>query len=168
MRIERRQGHLFLLNPDGSVLMCDTPDEVDKYLPFIEQARGRVLLTGFGLGYMLKALLAKPEVEWVTVVEWNVELVASALYTYAGERCSFVYGDAYTWEPRGRYDMAFHSVWVHWDLFTVYEMARIMDHYQTHVDYQECDWEPQVLSWILEQPEGDIKRELMEAGTWAA
>lgn len=158
-------GYDVILGPDGSILATSRRDEVDKYLPFVEQARGRVLLTGLGLGVLLKWLLRLPSVEHVTVVEILPELVADGLVAFAGERCEFVLADAYTWTPRTRFDMAYHSVWHLWDLDTILEMAAIMDHYQPFCDYQECDWEPQVLEWITLQP-ADVRRRYEVAGTW--
>jgi len=43
-------------------MMTDTPAEVGDHIYFIHRATGRCLLNGLGLGVVLKAILAKPEV----------------------------------------------------------------------------------------------------------
>jgi len=57
------------LTRNGQVIMSDTPNEIQDHLEFIRRAKGHVLINGLGLGVALKAILDKPEVEFITVIE---------------------------------------------------------------------------------------------------
>jgi hypothetical protein len=64
------------LTRGGVIVMSDTPDEIADHQPAIRAARGHVLINGLGLGYVLGAVLGKPDVERVTVVEIDEDVIA--------------------------------------------------------------------------------------------
>src|SRR5678815_2245408 len=51
------------------VVMSDTPAEAHENNRFYEMATGKVLINGLGLGFVLQAILNKPDVTHVTVIE---------------------------------------------------------------------------------------------------
>src|SRR6185295_15069938 len=55
-------------DPPGEVVMEDTPFELQTHLGFVMHARGRVLVTGLGLGCVIRGLLANPSVEHITCI----------------------------------------------------------------------------------------------------
>lgn len=96
--------------------MSDTPDEISDHLDFIFQAHGNVLVHGLGLGMGVAAVLAKPEVRSVLVVEIAKEvinLVAPHLQAKYGSKLSVLHGDALIWPiPKGaKWDVAWHDIW---------------------------------------------------------
>jgi hypothetical protein len=69
---------------DGWVpIMSDTPSEIHEHDEAIENAHGRVLITGLGLGVLVSALLAKPEVEHITVVEIDRDVIGLTGHYYS-------------------------------------------------------------------------------------
>ncbi len=62
-------GPVVVLRHNGNVVMSDTRDERRDHSWIVRQAKGDCLITGLGLGVVLHALLLKPEVTSVTVVE---------------------------------------------------------------------------------------------------
>lgn len=105
------------LSIEKLMVMSDEAKEIQDHLPFIAKARGRVLLTGLGIGMCLQALLRKPEVEHVTVVELSADVLALVgphyLEMFGCDRLSLVNANAYTWKPPAgtRFDYAWHDVW---------------------------------------------------------
>lgn len=115
------------LTRGGALVMSDTPDEVRDHLEPILKARGRVLVVGLGLGMVAQAVLRKPEVQHLTVVEKSpdvIRLVAPWLRErFEGPvvdgaplfpgRVEIVEADALTWRPPkgARWDVAWFDIW---------------------------------------------------------
>src|SRR5689334_19270852 len=56
-------------DPPGEVVMEDTPFELQTHLGFVMRAHGRVLVTGLGLGCVVRGLLANKNVKDVVCIE---------------------------------------------------------------------------------------------------
>ena len=96
----------------GVTWMSFLPHEINTMRPFVNKARGRVLVYGLGLGYVAGLLAAKPEVAEVTVVELDHDIIH--LYeevlrplTPNQEKIHIEEADAFAYEPKGHYDIAF-------------------------------------------------------------
>lgn len=99
--------------PPGVVVMEDTPLELRTHLEFMLKACGRVLVTGLGLGCVVRGLLANPAVTHVTCIEnssdvlWLVEP-----YMPKTDRLTIIYADALKWtETMPEFDYAWHDLW---------------------------------------------------------
>ncbi|WQY99782.1 spermidine synthase [Microbacterium phage MO526] len=104
------------LDVDGQLWMSDTDDEMrDHAEAYWEMSRrgGRVLIHGLGLGMVVKAALALPNVEHVDVVEIDPRVIAAVGPHYEGERCSIHLGDALTldWPAGTRWSVVWHDIW---------------------------------------------------------
>lgn len=108
--------------PDGDPLyvpiMSDTPSEIREHeLAF--DAVGDVLITGLGLGCIVSALLTKPEVRSITVVEIDKDVIALTGPYYENEpRVEIVNMDALDaadkFAAEGRwFDYGWHDIWSH-------------------------------------------------------
>lgn len=98
----------------GEIVMEDTPRELRRHLPIILAARGRVLVTGLGLGCVVRGLLTRPEVEHIDVVEIDPNIMRWVGPSLLGEsRVSLHLGDAESieWPEGRRWDFAWHDVW---------------------------------------------------------
>jgi len=98
----------------GECVMSDDPRELRKHLPIVLAARGRVLVTGLGLGCVVRGLLARPQVEHVDVVELDDDVSTMVWPTFVGNpRVTLHRGDAltYTWPAGTRWDFAWHDIW---------------------------------------------------------
>lgn len=144
--VRRRCGNLgevTVLTHHGSV-MADTEQELEWHMPFIREARGRVLIGGLGLGLVTKAVLNKPEVMYATVVEKSaevIEMVAPSLTVAYGSRYRGEQGDIFDWEPlRGQaWDCAWFDIWNHRNLVTDEEVTRLFQKYRRYVSgYMSC------------------------------
>lgn len=98
----------------GEVVMEDTLPELRRHLPILMRARGRVLVSGLGLGCVVRGLLAKPEVEHVDVVEIDLDVILATGGEFADDpRVRIRHGDALLcrWPADARWDFAWHDVW---------------------------------------------------------
>lgn len=102
--------------PLGEVVMEDSLRELRKHLPIWLAARGRILITGLGLGCVVRGLLASPDVERIDVVEIDGDILNAVGPEFAGDpRVVLHHGDALTIEldPALAWDFAWHDIWTH-------------------------------------------------------
>lgn len=115
----------------GEVVMDDSRRELRRHLPIWLMARGRVLVTGLGLGCVVRGLLASPAVEHVDVVEIDAGILdVIGPEFYGNPRVSLHHGDALTvqWDRGTRWDFAWHDLWAEGGLQALH--ARVLVHYQ--------------------------------------
>jgi hypothetical protein len=100
----------------NSVVMSDTPDEIRDHWEPIHYSSGNVLIAGLGLGVVLQAILNKPTVENVTVIEKSADVIKLVGRHYSerfGGRVKIINDDILTWKPeRGtHYKVAWFDIW---------------------------------------------------------
>lgn len=100
---------------DGDVMMSDAPCEQLGSLPALQKARGCVLIAGLGLGMLPRALLEKPEVSRVTVIEKDADVIGLVHPHLPRRRLRVVHADAFEWLPRERerFDTIWLDIWPH-------------------------------------------------------
>jgi hypothetical protein len=100
-------------DPPGEVVMEDTPFELRTHLGFIMQARGKVLVTGLGLGCVIRGLLANPNVHQVVCVENSKDVLKLVGPHMPMERLTIVEADALEWTAKNKetFDYAWHDLW---------------------------------------------------------
>jgi hypothetical protein len=103
--------------PPGEVVMEDTPFELRTHLNFALRARGQVLVTGLGLGCVVRGLLANPNVTHVTCIEKSPDVLALVAPYMPKERLTIVQADALDWTKQTdqHFDCAWHDLWTNKD-----------------------------------------------------
>lgn len=94
----------------GECVMNDFDYELRKHLEFICKARGRVLVTGLGLGCVVRGLLAAGRVDHIDVIERSPEVIEMCGASVADPRVTIRQADAREFKPSGRYDFAWHDL----------------------------------------------------------
>jgi spermidine synthase len=107
-------GRYARLNVLGELMMTDTLMEWETSYPFIEAARGNVLVAGLGLGMALVPVLQKQEVTSVTVVEKNqdvIDLVEKHLPNQ--DKLQALRADIFEWTPpaKVKFDTIYFDIW---------------------------------------------------------
>lgn len=128
-------------------MMSDTPAEIGDHLEFMDRATGRCLLNGLGLGVVLKAILAKPGVTQVDVVEIEQDVINLVWPTYKdGARVTLYHADAYTiqWPKDIRWDCAWHDIWPSLCTDNLPEITKLKHKYAHRVKYQKA-WAEELL-----------------------
>lgn len=155
-------GHYTGIEINGFMYASDEAKEIVDYLPFLRRAQGRVLLTGLGLGLCLQALLRKPEVEHVTVIEIESDVLAIVAPYYRDRfddtRMSLIHADAFTWQPPTgtRFDIAYHDIWPVAAGFYWPQHDALLEHYQ-EVCVEQDSWRQE---WM--HVRWQAQRELMQ------
>jgi hypothetical protein len=99
--------------PHGDIVMIDHQMELMKHLPILINASGRVLVTGLGLGCVVRGLLAREQVDHVDVIELDRKILDRIGPEFAGnERVTLHHADALTFPLNGyRWDWAWHDIY---------------------------------------------------------
>jgi spermidine synthase len=98
----------------GSVVMEDSQEELRQHLPIWISARGRVLVTGLGLGCVVRGLLANPRVTHITVLELDKNIIRICGREFMNNpRVTIIHTDALKYQPKKgeRWDFAWHDLW---------------------------------------------------------
>lgn len=93
-------------------VMEDSERELRRHMPIWLNAHGKVLVTGLGLGCVVRGLVASPNVDHIDVVE-----IDDDIYNIIGKefkdnpKVNLILGDALTMELPGEWDYAWHDIW---------------------------------------------------------
>lgn len=125
--------HKWLGYPRLAEAMSDTCSELSYNAPFVRTATGRVLITGLGLGILPAALLRKPEVTRIDVVELEADVIGLVKPHLQDERIVVHHADAFLWDPPlfSRWDFAWHSI-LYWDGLMSDLTRRLREKYRHH------------------------------------
>lgn len=140
----RRHTIATLQQNGGEVVMEDSWRELQRHLPIWLEAKGRVLITGLGLGCVVRGLLLNPEVEAIDVVELDPRIIALTKPTLDDPRVMIVQGDALKVAIWGEWDYAWHDLWCEpsADGSSRLQMlhAALMAKYRDHVRFKQGAW----------------------------
>lgn len=122
------------------VVMSDTTAERDGHKRAVWAAKGHVLLNGLGLGMVLGAILRLPQVERVTVVELEQDVIDLVGPHYACDRLEIVKASAFDYQPPKaiRYGAVWHDIWDGISADNLPDMTRLKRKYGRRADWQEC------------------------------
>jgi len=128
-----------------TIVMSNTPTEIDDFLYFTCRATGSVLVNGLGLGVLLKELLKNNKVKDITVIEKEEDVIKLVSPSYSDRRLTIIHADAFEWKPpKGkRYNAVWHDIWDYISGDNYPEMKTLHRKYGRRCDYQE--------SWCREQ-----------------
>lgn len=98
----------------GEIVMEDTPFELRTHLNFILRASGRVLITGLGLGCVIRGLQQNPKVEQIVCIENSKDVLKLVQSYMPMAKLTIIEADALEWTATNtdKFDCAWH------DLFT--------------------------------------------------
>jgi hypothetical protein len=97
----------------GDIVMIDHAMELMKHLPILMNATGRVLVTGLGLGCVVRGLLSKSDVEHIDVIELDRQILDRLGPEFASNnRITLHHADAFEFPLNGqRWDWAWHDLY---------------------------------------------------------
>jgi hypothetical protein len=130
-----------LVHADRGIIMSDTPYEMRDHREAALRAHGSCLINGLGLGMILAAVLRKPDVTDVTVVEAEADVIALVGPTYDSDpRLTMVHADAFAYHPPPgrRYAWVFHDVWDRISAKNLASMAALLRKFEPIADWQGC------------------------------
>jgi hypothetical protein len=110
IRITTEKMHLSI---PGDIVMEDTPFELKTHLNFMMKAYGKVLVTGLGLGCVVRGLLVNPNVEHITCIEKSASVLNLIAPYMPKKRLNIIQADALVWckLSTDKFDCAWHDLW---------------------------------------------------------
>lgn len=130
-----------LSHEDWGLVMTDTPAEQNDHRAFVAAAKGHVLINGLGIGMCIGAVLQKPEVTKVTVIEISQDLIDLVGPHYTKDpRVEIICFDAFEYlPPKGqRYGAVWSDIWPEISVDNLPEMARLNRKYGPRSDWNGC------------------------------
>jgi hypothetical protein len=127
----------------ATVVMSDTPAEIRDHSYFVHKAEGHVLINGLGLGWVVEALLRKPEVKTITVIEKSLDVINLVAEHYE-KKCPkdkklwILQGDALYYQPpkNKKYDAVWHDIWDYICADNLEEMKKLHRKYGRRTKFQ--------------------------------
>lgn len=135
------------------VIMSNTPMEIKTCSPVWEHGTGRILINGLGMGMVIEALLSKPDVEYIKVIELDQDVIDLVYPHFAHDkRLEVVQASAYDYQltKDDRYDYAWHDIWDEICGDNLKDMARLCNKWRRRVGRQDV--------WSQEQARRHAKR----------
>jgi len=134
-----------LIHAKRGVVMSDTPDERRDHRLAVQKSHGHVLINGLGIGMVLAAILKKTEVEHITVVEIDPDVIDLVGPHYSSDRVDIIECDAFDYKPpKGvHYGAVWHDIWDTICSDNLTEMTRLKRKYGRRADWQGCWCEDQ-------------------------
>lgn len=138
----------------GEVVMEDSLTELARHLPIFLAAQGRVLVTGLGLGCVVRGLLASPKVAHVDVVEIDHDILRVVGAEFDGHpRVSLHEGCALTWNfGDRRWNYAWHDLWTDGNPHLQCLHAKLFVRYRDRVDRQGAWAFPRYIARLCRYP----------------
>lgn len=130
----------------GECVMEDSEQELKTHLNFMMRASGRVLITGLGLGCVVRGALLNPQVDHVTVVEREQDVIdLVAPFMPHKDRLTIVHDDArhFASHCKAHFECAWHDVWSDPDQHEqklAHIHTQLMGALSKNVDHQQA-WE---------------------------
>jgi hypothetical protein len=102
-----------LAHKEYGCVMSNTPMEIRTNRKVYDNATGRVLINGLGLGMVVEGLLAKPDVTYIRVIEKDEDVIKLVKPHFTDPRVEIIHADAYEYRPaKGeRFDYVWHDIW---------------------------------------------------------
>lgn len=132
-----------LRHKDRGVVMSNTPMEVRTNRIAYRMARGRVLINGLGLGMLLEAILSKPDVTYVRVIEIDPDVIKLTGPHFAHDpRVEIICADALEYKPaKGElFDYCWHDIWDTISSDNLPEMATLGRRYGKRRSVEQDHW----------------------------
>lgn len=127
----------------GEIVMEDSAPELRRHLPIWLEARGTVLMTGLGLGCVVRGLLANPAVTHVDVLELDRDIIRIIGAEFAGNsRVTIEQADALDWHipHTAHWDYAWHDLWTDGDIHLQQLHMRLFLRFESHVAHRQGAW----------------------------
>lgn len=130
-------GEYVKLVINGEIMMSNTRMEKETNQEFVDNAHGKVLIGGLGIGLILLPILVKPEVEEVTIIEYNkdvINLVEPQLRSYFNNKVKIINDSVFEYVPSQEFNTIYMDVWnfVNSNIYES-EMEPLLEFYQDYI-----------------------------------
>lgn len=138
----------------GCVMMSNTRMEINSNIGFAYQAEGSILISGLGMGMILRALLTKESVTDITVLEKNPDVIKLVGPNFKDDdRVTIIEADAFEWKPpKGKkWDYIWHDIWVDICTDNLKEITKLKRKFGKRCVHEQQAWMESRLRYIRQQ-----------------
>jgi hypothetical protein len=100
---------------NSKVMMTNNEFEMESNKKFIDNAKGDVIIFGLGLGLIVYPLLKDDDVNSITIIEMDKELIEQTSYLFSESdiksKLSFINCNAFQYEDNKKYDTIYFDIW---------------------------------------------------------
>lgn len=124
---------------NNQVVMSNTRMEVVTNREFVLSARGNILINGLGLGMVVEKLLARENIEHITVIEKDQDVIDLVAPVFKNEqKVTIIHACAFEYQPpKGViYDYVWHNIWTNIHPNNLGEMTRLHRKYGKRSHWQ--------------------------------
>lgn len=128
------------LTKNGVIIMSNSPDEIRDFSYFVHIAEGNILINGLGLGVLVQALLNKPEVVKLTIIEISKDVINLVAPTFLKDkRVNIINDDAFNYNPPKDeyYNYVWHDIWTNISKDNLSEMTKLHRKYAKKTNFQD-------------------------------
>lgn len=111
VEILKQKGYHFLWIND-ELWMWDIPEEVEAYREIASQAKGEVLVAGYGLGIIQKALCSNTNINSLLTIEKFPEVIEKCRRIFGQIYGNHRIGDFYDFSPNEKFDCVIGDIWL--------------------------------------------------------
>lgn len=159
VRMDIPMGRYVRLICGSECVMSDTPMEKRTNREFVANAHGNVLIGGLGIGLILLAIQDKDDVEQITVVEKNkevVELVGSQLPL--NSKVYIVNDDVFQYKPLFKYNTIYMDIWnyINKDVYND-QMKPLISRYRRYLVPKSEDENRYIDCWCKRQAKNGVR-----------
>lgn len=123
-----------VLKHKGQTVMSNTDMEKRTNSDFVRKAYGDILVGGLGIGMIILEVQDKEDVDTITIVEKNAEVIELLADVPFNEKVKIIQDDIFTWKPRERrFDVIYLDIWSYIDSDVYQEMKRLKNKYQRYL-----------------------------------
>ena len=127
--------YLRLRDDNGVVVMSNTQMEIDTNRIVVEHAEGNVLIFGLGIGMVIEALLVKPTVTSIKVIELDEDIIEHVGLLYKDEpKIAIQQGDCLSYLPKENehYDYIWFDIWDDINKANIQQMEELYCRFKGH------------------------------------
>lgn len=157
-----REGTYCKLYVDGELMMSDTPMERRTNLDFINNANGRVLIAGLGLGLIIQNIIEKESVTEVIVIEKYQDVIDLVLPKIQHPKLKVICADIFEYnvDKKEKYDVIYFDIWADITTDNLTEMKTLSNKFKRSLnkDNSRC-W---MNSWLKDFLQKKRRKEARE------
>jgi hypothetical protein len=123
---------------NGAPIADNHPKNLSRHQHFLRRARGRILISGLGLGETLFKLLEQEDVELIRVIEKHQGIIDLVKPAVNDQRVNLIRADIFDYTPGAgdHYDFVYHSIWNTKKAAKAAERNALQEVFDAH-----CDWQ---------------------------
>ena len=148
-----------LCNKYGDCMMSNTPMEKRTNMQFVDNAHGKVLIGGLGIGMILLAIQDKENIEKITVIEKHqdvIDLVKPQLPL--NEKVEIINADIFEFTPSEKYNTIYFDIWdyINSDIYKE-QMKPLISKFRKYLVKKSEDEERYINCWAKYQAQHDLR-----------